>query len=101
MVHAALQNIAQGLRVLQIRIGAAGDIHRLAPDLHGKIGQLDLITADHDAGLSLFYPGIAGDDAAQQLLCAVPDTVLGGGVHGKKHAAQHSRHQQHTDRYHL
>ena len=104
LAQALPQNGGQLRRVLNVFIGAAGDIDRAAvPDLHREIGQLDV------AGAQIRAPLSAGKGQAALLLQhpfqhGVADpfrAVLGRGVYGYENHCQHGGDQQHTHRHEL
>ena len=92
----------QLLCVLQVGIGAAGDIGAvraaLLPHVHGKIGKLhhpvSQVQADVRPGLEI--GGALPQHPFQHFRADDLDVLPGGGEGGEKHHRQHRRHHGHA-----
>ena len=97
------QDGLQSLCVLQLIVGAAGDVGLAAPDLHGEVGQQHPVTAHVDADLR---PDEVPAAAAVQGVLSHPvqylaaegiNAALHGEVDRQENHRQHGGHQGHAD----
>ena len=100
LLQTLTEDFPQSAGILQIGIGAAGDIGGIAPDIHREIGQQHPVAADLNGGIgrgaaAIVLPQHLIQDLAAEVLNILPDGVIGGAEHRREHQG----HQAHAHRY--
>ena len=96
------EDVLENVGILQIRIGTAGDVGCVPPDIHGEIGQQNLVAADFDGHTGRSPPAVVRrqhllEHLAAEILNILPDSV----VCGAEYRCKHQRNQRHAHRNEL
>ena len=103
--QAVLQDLRQGVLILQAGVGAAGDLGRVAavpggPEVHGEIRQQHPVAADGDGNVWPVHAA-ANDcflgDPLENLTAETGDVPGHGKIDGEKHCRQDNGDQRHAD----
>ena len=100
LLQALAENVPQGIGILQIGIGTAGDIGGIPPDIHCEIRQQHPVPADLNGGVGHSAPAaVLPQDLIQHLAAEVLNILPDGVIGGAEHRREHQGHQPHAHRH--